>query len=75
MIYSIEKRKISDGGTVETVYEIYRYEGIRPNGSLYGGELCTTKKRKEEAEACLRRKGMRFLIKRNSAQDVWIKEE
>lgn len=72
MIYSIEKRKISGYGTIETVYEVCQYDGVYNNGIPHGMKVLKTVKTKKVAETILRRKGLRFLGERVKGQDIWV---
>lgn len=74
MIYSIEKRKISGFGTIETVYEVRQYDGVYNNGIPHGGKTLKEVKTKKAAEAILRRKGMRFVGERVKGQEIWASE-
>lgn len=72
-MYTIEKRKISGYGTIETVYEVRTYEKIADNGCFIGGKTIKTVKEKKNAESYLRKKGLRFIGKRDKSTDVWMK--
>ena len=74
MIYSIEKRKISGYGTLETVYEIMEYQGVYNNGIPYGGKVLKAVKTKKEAEKIMRHKKLRFLGERVKGQDMYANE-
>lgn len=74
-MYTIERRKISGYGTIETVYEVRHYDGVYDNGVPYGGKTLKEVKTKKAAEAVLRRKGMRFLGERVKGQDIWVSED
>lgn len=73
-MYTIERRKISGGGTIETVYEIRTYERIADNGAFIGGKTIKTVKDKKAAETYLRKKGLRLLGKRDNSTEVWASE-
>lgn len=70
-MYTIERRKISGGGTVETVYEIRTYERIADNGAFIGGKTVKIAKEKKTAERYLCKKGLRLLGKRDDATEIW----
>ena len=71
MLYTIERRKISGGGSVETVYEVRQYDGVYNNGCFHGGKTLKEVKTKKAAEAILCRKGQRFLGKKDNSTEVW----
>lgn len=70
-MYTIERRKISGGGTIETVYEIRTYERIADNGVFIGGKTIKIVKDKKTAEAYCRKKDLKFLGKRDNSTEVW----
>ena len=70
-MYTIERRKISGGGTIETVYEILTYERVADNGVFIGGKTIKTVKDKKNAEAYCRKKGLKLLGKRDNSTEVW----
>lgn len=75
MIYTIERRKISGFGTIDTVYEVMEYDGVYNSGVFYGGKVLSIKKDKLSAEKFLRKMGLRYLYERVKGQDVWCYEK
>lgn len=72
---TIERRKISGYGTIETVYEVRSYERVADNGCFIGGKTIKTVKEKKNAESYLREKGFYFIGKRDKNTDVWMKNQ
>lgn len=58
MIFTIEKRTVSGGGTVETHYEARRYEGRTAIGILKNGKTLKCFKKKSDARDYFGRKGI-----------------
>lgn len=50
MIYTIERRKAHDGGTLTTFYQVRSYEGRSKLGCLVGGQTLVETKTKKEAK-------------------------
>ena len=71
-LYTIERRKISGGGSIETVYEIRTYERITDSGSFIGGKTVKTVKDRKAAERFCCRKGLRSLGMRDQSTEVWV---
>ena len=75
MIYTIERRKISGSGTVETRYEIREYEKRTKQGYLCGGKTIREVKEKNKAEDSLRRKGLQFIREFAAGMEEWGTKE
>lgn len=74
MLHTIETRKVSGYGSVETEYEIRTYERFTDNGVFIGGKTIKTVKQKKTAENILRRRGLRYLGTPIKSVDVWAPE-
>ena len=60
MIYTIEKRSVFGGGTIENHYEVRCYERRTAIGALVGGKTLKKAKTKAEAMNYCGRKGILF---------------
>lgn len=62
MIYTIEKRSVFGGGTMESYYEVRSYERRTAIGVLVGGKTLKKAKTKSEAKKLLWKK--RYIARR-----------
>ena len=72
MVYTIERRKLSGGGALETVWEVRSYERIADNGAFRGGRTLRTVKTKKEAERSLLRRGLRCIGPVPGIGDIYV---
>ena len=60
MIYTIERRSVFDGGTMESHYEVRQYERRTAIGVLVGGKTLKVCKTKTQAKDYCGRKGINY---------------